>query len=240
MTKCHIDITNCDIDGRNALHWAARNDVSTFEYLLSNVCFPNNDMSNKNGHIALNQQDVDGMTIAHYAADNLLPQTLYALELMEKYNLNFNIYDNNNGDLSIDKNGHTALNYAVINQNVECVDMLCKQPNIKISTRDLHNAMINLASDPQIIKLLMCAIFEQNKIYNWNDIEQEDSKEDSLINYFWRLIKSGRCNEFQLASFTQDLYVNGYQEKDYHYIANKLDYAMEMALMEIEKLEQKR
>ena len=231
LATCDIDITNCDIDGRNALHWAALSDVSTFEYLLSNLCFANNDIHNKNGRIALNQQDVDGMTIAHYAADNLLLETLYSLTLMERYNLDFNIHDNNNEN----KNGYTALNYAVLNQNVACVDVLCKQANIQISTCDLDNG-INSASNAEITKLLMCAIFEQNGIYTWNDIEREDSKETSLINYFWRLIKPDPSSESQLAPFIQDLYVNGYQAKDYNYIYNwiKSDYTIEMDCKENE------
>lgn len=88
--------------------------------MLSNVCFPNHDVNNKTGQIAINQKNNYGSTIAHSAAHNPTPDTVKTFKLLKRYNFNFNIY-NYYGALPIHyacwKNNYELLTW-MINENI--------------------------------------------------------------------------------------------------------------------------
>ena len=189
--QCNIDITHCDNKGKNALFLTSTTDMKSFSYLLGNVCFPNDDIKNKDGQIAMNEKDKYGATIAHHAANDPTPFTVDIFKLLKKYNFNFNIYDyygrlpihvactrnnhlllawmidhhdNNvfdddiinvktNNAINTKHNGNTPLLYAVRYSSFECVDVLCKQENIEITSQDLAKALKK--GNDKIVKVLM-------------------------------------------------------------------------------------
>ena len=140
LKQCNIDITHCDINGQNALFHAALRDVKSLSYLLSNICFPNHDINNKNGQIALNQTNKSGSTIAHIAANNPTPHSVETFKLLKKYNFNFNIIDSY-GKLPIHyicrQNNHLLLSWMIDEENSIGKDM------INCETKQSRNKSLN-------------------------------------------------------------------------------------------------
>ena len=267
LKKCKIDITHCDINRKNAIFYAAMNDINTFKYFLSNRCFPNhNQDDDKNVQIALTQTDIEGNTVAHQAANTPSPHIVDTFKLLKQYNFNFNVYnyygklpihcacatncasllswmtDENVFDINCETkyarnealNDDPPLIIAVTHNNVECVDVLCKQTyTIDIQEEDVYRAIDN--DNVTILKLLLCTLFRQCKISNWDDIVKQDENEDSVISS--NEIKSmiSYCKDEceipqQCYKFLNDLFVNGYSRGNFDHIVLKLNYDLKTVI----------
>ena len=205
LSKCKIDIMQCDIRRRNALFYAAINDIDTFRYFLSNKFFPNHDeMDDKNIQIALTQKDIHGNTLAHWLAYNpKTPHIVDAFKLLKRYNFNFNVY-NNYGELPIHiacKENCSLLLSWMIDDNVFDNDIINSktkysrnekmngQTPLHIAVKYYGDECVDLlckqgkniidkalsSGHVIILKFLLCGLFIKFGITNWNDIKALES-----------------------------------------------------------------
>ena len=119
-------------------------------------------------------------------------------------------------------NGRTPLYYAVKKNSVECVDVLCKQTeNLVISKDDVDLALKN--DNLKILKFLFCKLFFQCEIENWKDIERLKSS---------NIISSKQIESMILHStaFLNDLFENGYKKYNFQHIVLKLNYNLKTVL----------
>ena len=256
FAKCKIDITHCDLKQWNALFYAAMFDSNTFKYLLSNL--------DANVQSALNQKDILGSTIAHNVAFNPSPQIVDTFKLLQKYNFNFNVY-NNYGRLPIhyacikncasllswmidenifdhdincktkyarnkNDNGFTPLYFAIENNSIECVDVLCKQTrNIDITTRDVYCALEN--DNLKILKFLFCGLFTQCQISSWNDIQGLKSSHIISLDQIKPMISHcDNKHKKECVEFLNNLFSKGYSCGNFEHITLTLDYDLKTVI----------
>ena len=124
------------------------------------------------------------------------------------------------------RNDKTPLFIAIVYNSTQCVNILCKQEKIEITTKDIERALY--CDNVTILKLLMCRLFGIFNISKWDDIDNQSS------NVFISSVSSdgikkhiAYCkeqNRNKCAVFLQDLYKHGYSVKNFKYIVFKLDY----------------
>ena len=124
-------------------------------------------------------------------------------------------------------NGKTSLNFAVANNNSQCVDLLCKQTkNISITKNDIHCALKN--DNVKILKLLFCGLFIKYEISSWNDIQQLKSSNivssKGIKDMILHCEKNTDYNNSACYKFLNDLLSKGYSCENFNYICVSLNY----------------
>ena len=134
-----INIMQCDITGRNALHRSAIADINTFIFLLNTLYFSNTNDKNDtiNGINALQKQDSSGNTIAHTVATNSSPNCVNVFKLLQKYNFNFNIYNHY---------GRLPIHCACFSNCTELLSFIIKE---KIYNEDINCQTQNARNTPE-------------------------------------------------------------------------------------------
>ena len=258
-----------DTRGKNSLFYAAKNDSRALSHILSIFSF--SDASR-----VLKNEDNRGHTVPHDVANNPRPNNIDTLKLLKMYSVKFNT-KNKFGQLPIHiaciRNNHSVLSWMIDQRIVdkdiiniqtknmqtplwiavsfncfECVDVLCKQASVVIRNEDITCALEN--DNVRILKLLICGVFRQRGVKNWNDIEKSRQPkrrvnvngntdwlrsvfQDSDISSDVIQAMIGYCaqkKKSQCYWFLTDLYNNGYSIKDYKSIVFKLDYNIKTAV----------
>ena len=246
-----LDVLCADKSRENAIHKSISTHFSTLEFLLSNVYFPNNDVTNQTGKIAINCKNDESETPAHRAAMN--NKNVKHLGLLHEYGSDFNIYDND-GYLPIhiacENNAHfclslmiqnkvyqnvniktsktsdetveyTPLAIAIKSQSVECVDVLCQHPSVQIGLEDIQDVI--LQDNVAIVEILLQALLRQHDVGDWKSIEALDSSSAASEMRIADYVKLVDTSTRCHQLFT-DLIENGYKKQNYHYIAQRLQY----------------
>ena len=135
-------------------------------------------------------------------------------------------------------NDRTPLFYAIDCNNIECVDVLCKQiEDIVITKRDVYLALNK--DNVSILKLLLCGLFKQCVISSMNDILKQQSNVSSIIssNSIESMIEY--CNDHiseKCRLFLNELFVKGYSCNDFNFIVLKLDYDLKTVINDDNKI----
>ena len=82
-----LNILQIDKYGFNALHHAMKYNSNCIEFLLSNVYFPKNDLTNKKGLQAIHSQTSRGKTVAHLAIECVSTSISSSLSIVVCLNL---------------------------------------------------------------------------------------------------------------------------------------------------------
>ena len=203
-------------EGQTVAHYAA--------YIVCKHSVDTSKLLHKH-HAKFNIYDFFGRLPIHYACKS-------NNHLLLSWMIDENIYENDiNCKTKFAKNAQkyndwTPLFCAIEYNSTQCTNILCKQPNIEITTKDIKCALKN--DNVTILKLLLCRLFGICKISKWSDIEHQSSNVfnsnaspdgiEKMIVYCEKNI-TNKCH-----LFLNDLHKNGYSVENYEYIVFKLDY----------------
>ena len=248
----NLDVLRVDKWYNNAIHYSIHTHFPILEFLLSNVYFPNNDISNQTGKIAINCKDYMSETPAHIAAMN--NKTAKHLELLHKYGCDFNI-SNIGGDLPIHvacrNNAYFCLSlmiqlkvYQDVNitsktlhktKTVECtaLEIAIESQNVECVDVLCQQPSVEIAlkdiehailkDNVAIVEILLQTILRRHDVDDWDSIKVLDSS--SVVSQM-RIAEYADLVDTSTSChqlFT-DLIENGYERQNYYYIAKRLKY----------------
>ena len=129
-------------------------------------------------------------------------------------------------------NNKTPLYLAVKSNNVECVDVLCKQTQkISIEKQDIDRALTN--DTVKILKFLLCGLFGKYQISCWTDVQNLESSNMISINQIKSMISHCKNNDKsrECYEFLNGLFSNSYERRNFSHIVFKLDYNLKPVIM---------